>query len=156
MRLARVGVRALDGTWRRLPQQLPALRTLVVVAFKQRQQADVDRWIDLAVRLGVPPGPYPVDDGATAVIEVPVLGRRWLPARRLIDGGMAASIGDPVVLARTLTSYTDPTAFRRRCGIASADEVTAMVATRDGSVHFVASGPPAPWHDEGLRAALER
>jgi hypothetical protein len=36
-------------------------------------------------------------------VEVPVLSTGWRPARRLIDGGMTAGIGDPDVLARTIT-----------------------------------------------------
>jgi hypothetical protein len=155
IRLVAVDGRALDGTPYRLPSQLPADPTVVVVAFKQRQQADVDRWIDLAVELGVPTSPLGADQPMRcAVVEVPVLGRRYLPARRLIDGGMSSSIADPVVLARTITVYTDPASFRRRCGIATDDEVTAILTHRDGSVSFHAVGPPGPEHRNALAEAL--
>ena len=154
-RLAPAVGRALDGTEYQLPAGLPAERTLVVLAFWQRQQADVDRWIDLAVSLGVPGSPLDVPEPrATAVVEVPVLGRRYLPARRFIDGGMAASIRDPAVLARTITVYTDPVAYRRRCGIPTADEVTAMVVDRDGSASFEALGPPTAAGSDELVTAL--
>lgn len=154
-RLAPAVGRALDGTGYRLPAELPAVRTLVVVAFRQRQQPDVDRWIALAVSLGVPaspltsPGPL-----TTAVIEVPVLGRRYLPARRFIDGGMATSIRDPAVLARTITVYTDPVAYRRRCGIRTGEQVTALLVDRHGGATFQAVGPPAPEHAQELALAL--
>jgi hypothetical protein len=155
IRLVAVEGRALDGTPFRLPSQLPADPTLVVLAFKQRQQADVDLWIELAVELGVPASPLGADEPMrTAVIEVPVLGRRYLPARRLIDGGMSSGIGDPVVLARTITVYTDPVAFRRRCGVTTDEDVTAMLTGRDGSVSFHAVGPPRPEHREALDEAL--
>jgi hypothetical protein len=154
-RLATAAGRALDGTHYRLPAELPGVVTLVVVAFRQRQQADVDRWIDLAVALGVPPSPYGVTGPmASAVVEVPVLGRRYLAARRVIDGGMAAGIADPVVLARTITVYTDPAAFRRACGIRTADEVTALLARRDGSVSWAAVGLPTDRHRTELRTAI--
>jgi len=88
LRFAPVGTRALDGTEYRLPQDLPALRTLVVIAYRQRHQRDVDAWIALAVASGVPPTPRGRDlPLPSAVIEVPFLSgsvasrapvhRRW-------------------------------------------------------------------------------
>ncbi len=152
VRLAPVRGRALDGSPCRLPDELPGERTLVVIAFRQRHQSDVDRWIELAVELGVPASPFgrtlPM---RTAVIEVPLLGRRWLPARRFIDGGMATGIADPVVLARTITAYTDPVAFRRACGLQGGGRrIEVLLARRDGSVDWSAQGAP----DAGSRAAF--
>ena len=72
-----------------LPADFPADRTLAVVAFKQRQQPQVDRWIERAVAAGVPStprgatGPIPV-----AVVEIPLLSTQWRLVRRFIDGGM--------------------------------------------------------------------
>lgn len=155
-RLVEVRGRALDGTPATLPADLPGRRTVVVVAFRQWQQRDVDRWIDLAVACGVPPTPLgatgPLE---TAVVEVPVLGRRYLGARRLIDGGMATSIADPAVLARTITVYTDPAAFRRRCGITTASEVTVLLARRDGVVTWSRTGAPQPDDEAALAVALD-
>jgi hypothetical protein len=154
-RLAPAVGRALDGTEHHLPRGLPAERTLVVLAFRQRQQADVDRWIDLAVALGVPGSHHGASEPRlTAVVEVPVLGRRYLPARRFIDGGMVTAIRDPAVLARTITVYTDPAAYRRRCGVATADQVTAMLVDREGTASFQAIGPPTPASAQELIGAL--
>lgn len=154
-RLVPVQGRELDGTLVELPSQLPGRRSVVVLAFRQRQQQDVDRWIDLAVALGVPPSPL---DAAgpleTAVIEVPVLARRYLGARRFIDGGMATSIADPAVLARTITVYTDPTAFRRRCGVPTADEATVLLVDRAGVVTWHRTGPPQAEDRAALADAL--
>ena len=156
LRLATVSGRALDGTPRELPAELPAILTLVIVAFRQRQQRDVDRWIDLAVDLGMAGTPLGAHEPLEqAVIEVPVLGRRYLGARRLIDGGMATSIADPEVLARTITVYTDPGRFRRRCGITTAEQVTALLTARDGTVRWSATGPPGSDARGSLAAALE-
>jgi hypothetical protein len=155
MRLIAVQGRALDGTTVHLPEELPAELTLVIAAFRQRQQADVDRWIELAVALGVPPSPYGASTPMeTAVVEIPVIGRRYRAARRVIDGGMAAAIADPVALARTITVYTDPAAFRRGCGITSVDEVTALAVQRDGSVVWHAVGPPTTRHRTDLQRVL--
>lgn len=154
-RLVPVEGRALDGTVVELPAQLPGRCTVVVLAFRQRHQRDVDRWIELAVASGVPASPLGVTEPMeTAVVEVPVLGRRYLGARRFIDGGMAASIADPVVLARTITVYTDPVAFRRRCGVPTAEEVTVLLAGRDGAVTWHRTGPPQPADRQALADAL--
>jgi hypothetical protein len=155
LRLAPLRTRALDGTLRNLPQELPGERTLVVLAYRQRHQRDVDAWIALAVAHGVPATHRGAREPlASAVVEVPFLSGRWLPVRRLIDGGMAQGIGDPDVLARTLTAYGSPARHRRACGLLAIDgsradgspadgrEVQALVAERDGRVHWHASGPP--------------
>jgi hypothetical protein len=126
-----------------LPGDLPAERTLVVVAFRQWQQARVDRWIARAVAAGLPPtirhapGRLPV-----AVVELPVISWRWRPVRRVIDGGMTAGIGDPDVLARTITVYTDVAAFQAALAIPGSDDVHALVVQPDGTVLAHASGEP--------------
>lgn len=143
-----VGGRSLLGTEVALPAELPADRTLVVVAFKQWHQARVDRWIARAVAAGVPPttrgetAPIPV-----AVVEVPVLSTQWRPVRRFIDGGMTAGIGDPDVLARTVTVYTNVAAFQRSLAIPDSDDVHALVVTRDGAILARGQGDPddASW-----------
>ena len=159
LRLAPVRTRGLDRTPRLLPRDLPAERTLVLIAYRQQHQRDVDAWIEIAVAHGVPPTPRGAQEPMrTAVIEVPFLSGRWLPARRLIDGGMARGIADPDVLARTLTAYGAPARHRRACGLdavgARGDAVEALVSDRDGAVHWHASGPPQGAAPRGMLAAL--
>ena len=147
-RFPAVGGRSLLGIEVALPAELPADRTLVVVAFRQWHQARVDRWIARAVAAGVPPttrggtAPIPV-----AVVEVPVLSTQWRPVRRFIDGGMTAGIGDPDVLARTITVYTNVAAFQRSLAIPDSDDVHALVVTRDGAILARGQGDPddAAW-----------
>jgi len=160
LRFAPLRTRALDGTGRQLPGDLPADRTLVLLAYRQRHQRDVDAWIAQAVARGVPATPRGATGPLrTAVIEVPFLSGLWLPARRFIDGGMAQGIADPDVLARTLTAYGAPAQHRRACGLAggrgperedgaggaggAGEVVEAMVVERDGTVLAHLSGPPS-------------
>ena len=147
---------SLLGEEVRLPAELPAWRTLVLCAFRQRQQAPVDRWIARAVdELGVAPTPLGLaPDAATAVVEVPCLGRRWRPARRLIDGGMASSIGDPAILARTITVYGDVGAILAALGASGPDEVQARVVERNGAVVAAAAGEPEGAGWEAIADAL--
>jgi hypothetical protein len=153
-RFPEVHGRSLLGVELSLPADLPGERTLVVVAFRQWHQARVDRWIARAVAVGVPstsrgaPGRLPL-----AVVELPVLSSLWRPVRRGIDGGMAAGIGDPDVLARTITVYTGVRAFQTALGIPDSEDVHALVARPDGTVLAHASGEPdAGW--TAIAAAL--
>jgi hypothetical protein len=147
-RFPAVNGRSLLGVDVALPGDFPADRTLAVVAFQRWQQARVDQWIARAVAAGVPPttrgrtGLIPV-----AVVEVPVLSTQWRPVRRFIDGGMTAGIGDPDVLARTITVYADVAAFQQSLAIAGSDDVHALVVTRDGTILARGHGDPddASW-----------
>jgi hypothetical protein len=153
--LTMVRGRTLAGDPVLLPRDLPAEHTLVVVAFRQRQQTGVDAWIDLAVELGVPASPEGAERPMRhAVVEVPVLSRRWMPARRAIDGGMATSIRDRAVLARTITVYASQTGFRRACAIPPRVELAAMLVDRRGTASFAVTGLPRDKDRRGLAAAL--
>lgn len=147
--------RSLAGVDVMLPADLPADRCLVILAFQQRQQACVDRWIARAESEGVPGSPLDVGpDDDSCVLEVPVLSTRWKLGRGFIDGGMASSIRVPRVLARTITVYTDVGAFQRVLGIAGSDAVQACVVTPAGDVLARVPGEPtdAGWQD--VRDAL--
>jgi hypothetical protein len=133
--------RRLDGVVVRLPDDLPA-PSLVVLAFHQRHQRDVDGWL-----ARVPPG--------VPCFEVPLLGARWTPARPLIDGGMARGIGDPVVLARTVTVYGQVGDVRRAFGLDGTDDVVAAVVTPQGRVAAWALGPASESGAGLLLAELE-
>jgi len=155
VRFPAVGGRSLLGVEMALPRDFPAELTLVVVAFQRGQQDRVDRWIARAVAAGIPPtirgatGLMPV-----AVVEVPVLSTGWRPARRFIDGGMTAGIGDPDVLARTITVYTDVAAFQRSLAIPGSDDVHALVVGRDGAVLARGHGDPTDEQWDAIVAGL--
>lgn len=147
--------RSLLGVELALPHDFPAVRTLAVVAFRQWHQARVDRWITRAVADGVPPTPRGLTGVLlAAVVELPVLAIGWRPVRRFIDGGMTAGIGDPDVLARTITIYTDVGAFQRSLAIRGGEEVHALVVTRDGTILARGTGDPQDREWDDILAAL--
>ena len=105
--LPHIDGRNLLGEKRRIPADLPADRTFVIAAFLQHQQGAVDRWISALSERGVADSPLdPTFTGKNIVLEFPVLGSKWSFVQRRIDGGMAAHIKIPRVLARTWTFYT--------------------------------------------------
>jgi hypothetical protein len=140
--------RSLGGVDIALPHELPATRTLCLVAFRQWHQPCVDRWITAVEAAGVPGSPMDLTSADEAcVLEIPVIGTQWRLGRRFIDGGMATSIRIPRVLARTITVYTDVGAFQRALAIPGSDDVQALVVTRQGDILARAAGEPT---DEAL------
>ena len=148
MEFPRVEGRSLSGAELELPTELPAPRTLALIAFQQRHQACVDRWITRAEANGVPGSPVDMAPGdETCVVEIPVLSTRWKLGRGFIDGGMASNIRIPRVLARTITVYTNVTAFQKLLGIPGSEDVQACVVTPSGEVLARVPGEPtdAAW-----------
>lgn len=70
---------------------------------------------------------------------------------------MTAGIRDPDVLARTITVYTDVTAFQRNLAIPSSDDVHALVVDRDGAVLARGFGDPddTSWSDVAAGLLLD-
>ena len=143
MDFPRVDGRSLSGADVVLPDERPAPRTLALLAFQQRHQGCVDRWIARAEAAGVPGSPVDMAPGdETCVVEIPVISTRWKLGRGFIDGGMASSIKVPRVLARTITVYTNVSAFQKVIGIPGSEEVQACVVTPSGEVLARVPGEP--------------
>jgi len=117
----------------RLPADLDGAWRLVVVAFEQWQQRLVDSWLPQLKRLAA-------EHGNTAVYEVPVLGRKWLLGRPLIDGGMRAGIADSAVRDGTITVYTDVGAFARGAGISDTKTISVLLLNTAGEIVWRATG----------------
>lgn len=130
-----VAGRDLTGRPRRLPVDIDATSAVVVIAFRQHHQRLVDRWAPVLDDLcaGHPQVRW---------YEVPAIGRQWTPVRRFIDGGMARHIGDPVVLARTVTVYGDVSALTDPLGITDRSTVAAVLTDPAGNVGWFATGGP--------------
>ena len=157
MEFPRVEGRTLAGSEVDLPADLPAPRTLALVAFQQRHQACVDRWIARAESAGVPGSPVDMTPSdTTCVIEIPVISTRWKLGRGFIDGGMASTIKIPRVLARTITVYTNVSAFQTLLGIPGSEDVQACVVTPQGEVLARVPGEPTDAAWDVIAHALDR
>ncbi len=139
-RLPRLAARDLDGADRVLPGDLPADPCVVVLAFRRRQQRDVDAWVAV-LGPGVP------------VVEVPLMGRRWRRARGWIEGGMAT--GTPVpARGRVWCAYAGVRGVLAAIGQRGTREIAVLVVRRDGTVRVVARGAPAPATTGAIIAAM--
>jgi hypothetical protein len=146
--------RDLLGHEYRLPGEFPARITIAVIAFKQWHQAQVDAWISRLGEAGVPVTPYGRTDLDRLVVEIPVLSGRYQVARRFIDGGMAASIRDPEILARTITMYGSVDGVCEPLGITSRENVSVRAVRPDGSVVWGVTGEVTEQRVADLLAAL--
>lgn len=150
----KVSGRDLLGCEYLLPGDFPAEVSIAVIAFKQWQQGQVDAWISRLAEEGIPQTPHGRTDLDRVILELPALSGRYRVARRFIDGGMAASIRDPEVLARTITLYGSVDDLCRPLGIVSREDVSVRVVRRDGSVVWGSTGPVSDAGVVALVAAL--
>jgi hypothetical protein len=114
-----------------LPAQLPAERSLVLMAFEREQQVVLNTWVEgLSLK-----------DNKLPWIETPVIAKGYGLFRGFIDNGMRRGIPDPALRERTITLYTDPTALRRDMGLSGdGKEVWVLVVDRSGQVLAQAPG----------------
>lgn len=138
----------LEGRSVRLPDQLEGRLNLLLIAFRQVQQADVDTWTPYtdALEAGRPD---------VRAYELPVLSAAYRLARPFIDGGMRAAIPDPVVRARTITLYLDKAAFRAALGVPGEDRIHVRLVDRAGVTYWRTEGVWDPAKAAALEAVLE-
>ena len=116
-----------------LPGGFEGERNVVLVAFRREHQTLVDSWVPwLEARAA--------DDPGLRFYEIPTIGTQWSPARRVIDGGMATAIGDPVVLRRTITVYTDVRRVTDGLGIDRTDTIWLFLVDAVGTVRWRGHG----------------
>jgi hypothetical protein len=130
-----------------LPGDLPGEERILLIPFHQWQQREVDTWLKRlpALAEGHPGLRY---------YEVPTLGTGWKLMRWMIDGGMRSGIPDPAARARTITVYTDRTAFMERAGIPDDDHITIVLLDVAGRIVWRARGPLNEESWSGLQRVL--
>ncbi len=128
-----VEARSLDGRTLTLPTDLEGDLNLLAVAFHRHHQSDVDSWA----------GEFAAIECAHGVVtyEVPTISGRWGPARRFIDGGMAAAIKDAKVRAHTLTVYGDTSRMTRGLDLPDRDQIAVVLCDQQGEVAWFGRGP---------------
>ena len=121
----------LNGRTLSLPKDLPGQPTIVLIAFKRKQQSSVDAWVD---RLDLLP------EGGPAWIEMPVVGRGAAIFRSFVDKGMRAGITSEFMRGRTITIYSSRRAFNNALGIQSMKDIYVALVDPNGTVHILIEG----------------
>ncbi len=151
--------RSLAGSELAVPGGLAGETNILLLAFHQWHQRDIDAWIAALSDAGIPTSP-PHDERGRAtservpvvLYEIPMLGGKWQPFRGFIDGGMASSIKVPAILARTVTVYGQIGDVERALELPDRRHVYAAVE-RDAQILAIERGWPGDV-DAIVRSAL--
>jgi hypothetical protein len=130
-----------------LPQDFQGERNLVLIAFQQWQQTQVDTWIPFAMQLEET---FP----AVRYYELPTIRRLNTLARTFVNEGMRAGIPDLVARERTITLYLDKKAFREALQLPGEDDICVLLLDRQGRVLWRAEGAFTPDKGESLVSAI--
>lgn len=122
----------LNGISKTLPAGLPGDPTIVFIAYKRNQQADVDSWVTM---LGLDP------ERGAEYVELPVVGGMTKMMRGFVDNGMRSGITNTAARARTITLYEDASDINAPLGFEGRDMIRVLVVKRDGTVLWSTSGP---------------
>ena len=129
----RIDARNLQSLDVRLPEAFAGKRNVVMIAFQRQHQSLVDSWVPWLEQQSAS------DDGLR-FYEIPTIGRMWAPARRFIDGGMAAAIRVPAILQRTFTFYGDVSRLTTPLGITDRSTITIALVDDEGHVRWQRTG----------------
>ena len=138
---------SLSGTTHRLPETLDGDRNLLLIAFKQAQQSDVDTWVPVAEQLAEELPDF-------RAYELPVISQMYRPVSGFIDGGMRGGIPDPQVREATITLYINRKRFLGDLRIPSVDAIVPMLVTPNGTIEWRTTGRRSDGAEAELRRAL--
>jgi hypothetical protein len=141
-----MSVQNLSGEILALPSQFPGERTLLMVAYEQKQQAALDDW-SARLKLKSP--------GAPEWLELPIITNPGALMRSVIDNGMRSGIPDKAVRDRVFTIYTPREEFNQRVGLSDMKVVHLLVADRKGRLLAKVSGGWTAQKEAVLRLALK-
>ena len=131
-----------------IPRTLAGQVNLLLIAFRQWQQRDVNTWVPTAAALAE-------EYASFRAYELPVISKAYRPVSGFIDGGMRSGIPDPGVRDSTITVYLDRKRFLRALDIDSVGEIVPMLVTPDGEILWRTTGRITDGGDQGLRTAVE-
>jgi hypothetical protein len=131
----------------KLPQDFQGELNLVMIAFQQWQQTQVDTWIPFARQLEET---YP----GVRYYELPTIQRLNALARTFVNEGMRAGIPDPVARERTITLYLDKDEFRQALQLSHEDDIYVLLLDRQGQVLWRTEGAFTPEEGESLAAQV--
>ncbi len=130
-----------------LPQDFEGELNLLLIAFQQWQQAQVDTWLPFVRQLEE-------THSEVRYYELPTIRRLNPLARTFINEGMRAGIRDQVARERTITLYLDKESFRDTLRLHSEDDIHVLLLGHEGSVVWRAEGSFTPEKGESLVAAV--
>jgi hypothetical protein len=144
----RVSGQNLNRQHYQLPEDFEGEVNLVIIAFQQVHQMDVDTWVPVAREMRSRyPGLY--------FYELPTIWRMNRIARAMLDGGMRAGIPSRETRQATITLYLDKEPFRRALDIPDEREIVVLLVDNCGKILWRTVGRLTPPKANALQLALE-
>lgn len=113
------------------PKDLPAGKSLLIVAFARDQQSKIDAWV-AGLGLKAPNAP--------SWYEVPMIDNPGQVGRWFIDNGMRSGITDPQDRAHVTTIYGDKASLMKTMGLPNEEQVHLLVVDNQGRIYKRVSG----------------
>jgi len=136
----------LEGDKIFLPEGLEGKLNLVVIAFKRKQQEDVNTWIEALEGF--------VDQHKDLELyELPVLKKFNIFTRLSINNGMRYGIGSKESREKTITIYLDKESFKSRLAIANEDSILVLLMNQQGQIFWRQEGRA---NKEGIEDLLSK
>lgn len=129
-----------------LPQDFGARRSIVMIAYTQKQQDDVNTWLPFLNQMAKKSG--------VKYYETPVISSGYKLMSGFIDNGMRSGITSKSTRAKTITLYTNVSKFNRAVGVSGKGSIHAVVLDRNGKVLAQVSGAYSKDKAKKISAAL--
>jgi hypothetical protein len=147
LRFPEIRTKDLNGREVVMPDELEGELNLLVLAYEQYQQAEVDTWVPVLEELERLRKSF-------FYYEVPMPGPLGSFQRIRLDGWMKMGIRDERTRARTLTLYVDRASIREPLGIESESTIALVLVDRSGAVVWKALGPRSSAVEASLRTVM--
>lgn len=131
--------KTVAGKARTVPQDLYGDYNIVLVAFTESQQYNVDTWLPYLETLKQ-------QYDALDVFELPTLDKQSMSrvGRKMLDFWMYQGITDEDVRDHTITLYIDLQTFTQQLSISQISEIYVMLIDRDGNIYWQTTGSYTP------------
>ncbi|MBJ93933.1 MAG: hypothetical protein CMP23_05585 [Rickettsiales bacterium] len=141
-------IRPIGGDDVSLTSQLAGHATLLVLSFERDQLDDLKSWMSVDRELCA-------SNPGLRRLSIPVLpsGARFL--RRLIDGGMADSVGAEKGCGQTATAYIKKAPLLEALSIKDETNVVSLLVSAEGTVIWRGQGAATPQAIDEVRSLLE-
>jgi hypothetical protein len=147
VRFPQVSGANLDRKRLALPQDFEGHVNILLIAFQQWQQGEVNTWIPAVQQLEAA---HP----SVRYYELPTIRNLNRLAQAFINGGMRAGIPDRLARVRTITLYLDKETFRQALDLPDEEHIHVLLIDADGQVLWRERGLFTPAKGAALEAQL--
>jgi hypothetical protein len=123
----------LEGDDFLLPQDLAGELNIVVIAFKRKQQDDVNTWLEALAN-------YVSKTEDLELYELPTMKKFNILMRLNINNGMRYGIASKESRENTISLYIDKASFKSRLEIANEDNIQTLLINKQGKILWRTSG----------------